>query len=86
MDDESLDDDFLVAIATSVMRRAAPMTPTLMKTATLSHEHSESAEIRTQRLAGVRMGMSFFTSMVLQKDVLLCRLLQLLLLLVQLLK
>ena len=75
---------FLVVIATSVMRRAAAMTPSLMKTATWRHEHSESAEIRTWRPAGVRMVTSFLTSMVLQKEVPLCQILQLLLLLVQL--
>ena len=63
VDDESLalvyilDDNFLVATATSVTHQAAVLTPTLMKTPTLSPTH-KYAEMRTRRLVGVWMGMS----------------------------
>ena len=64
MDEESLalldilDDDFLVATATSVTQRMPVLTPTLMKTLNLSPVH-KYAEMRTRRPVGVWMGTSF---------------------------
>ena len=63
VDDESLAlldilDNFLVATATSVTQQAAALTPTLMKTPTLSPAH-KYAEMRTRRPVGVWMRTSF---------------------------
>ena len=52
-----LDNDFLVATATSLTQRAAALT--LMKTATFGPVHSQSAQTRPRRSVGVYMRTSF---------------------------